>query len=139
MTNKERPSWYASNYRGGYNWKSNKPEIYHKAPIRCPYCGFTMDFCHWFGYEVRSRGWYWQCPKCFLRLPNLRDFEKKRLDQARRRYRKQLQESMEKAREKYKRLKNLYNQYGRYFTPEEKRNRLIETIEEQKPEAEDVE
>jgi len=29
-------------------------------------------------------------------------------------------------------MKNFYNQYGKYFTLEEKKNVLIETIEEQK-------
>jgi len=66
-----------------------------------------------------------------MSLPNQLDFRPEFLEGARKNYRKHLKNEMENTKGKFDRLKNLYNQYGVYFTKEEKRDRLIETIEEQ--------
>lgn len=129
----ERPDWYSSSYRGYYDFDKGKVIITHKKPLRCPYCGFTMNFASPIFYQYSKNSWYWFCMKCNMRLPNKASFSKRKLDSARKRWREHLKTEMKEAKEKYLRLKNLYNQYGRYYTPKEKRERLIESIEEQVP------
>lgn len=128
----ERPNWYSSHYRGEWDFDNNKQIIHNKKPLRCPYCGHDMDFASPIFYQYKQSDWYWFCPECGLRLPNSWGFKKEDLDKARKRWRKHLLDEMNKAEERYKGLKNLYKKYGLYFTPEEKRERLIETIEEHK-------
>ena len=92
-----------------------------------------MDFATPHFYESHQSDYYWFCTECALKLPNRWDFSKEDLDLARKRWRSQLSKDMESHKERYKTLKKLYNAYGRYYTPEEKRDLLIESIEEHEP------
>jgi len=130
---KEKPDWYRSDYRGSWDWNTNMYKVAHEKRLRCPYCGKEMHFASPIFYEYRSSDWYWFCEECALQLPNKGNFTEEELDAARIRYRLSLEKEMKEAKAKYERTKNLYNAYGRYFTPEEKRKRLIETIEKHKP------
>jgi len=126
-----RPDWYQSNYRGHWDWTSNKFIVDHKEPLRCPYCGNEMGFATPIFYEYKpSSDWYWACHVCGLTLPNRNSFSEGDLDRARKKHRKNLEEKMREAKEKYEETKKLYENYGKNFTAEEKRRVLIETIEE---------
>lgn len=127
---RKRPNWYSSHYRGYYDYKTGKKIIKHRKPLRCPYCGKEMNFDTPIFYESHQSDWYWYCTECGLRLPNESNFPKERLDEIRKKYREYLEKEMQEAKVKFERVKKLYNSYSRYFTPEEKRERLIETIEE---------
>lgn len=130
----ERPDWYSSDYRGRYDFDKGKTIVRHKKPLRCPYCGHIMNFASPVFYEYSPhRDWYWFCMNCGLRLPNKEDFSKDDLAKARKHWRNYLKKEMNVAKAKYLKLKNLYNQFGQYFTPKEKRETLVEAIEEQEP------
>jgi len=133
-TKKKKPTWYASSYRGTWNWKRNKADVLHKKPLRCPYCGKVMNFYTPSFYGSNSSDWYWECPVCLLSMPNKREFSEEELDNTRQKRRKTLEEQMKGAKMKFKRLKKIYECYGKHFTAKEKRDRLIETIEEFKSE-----
>lgn len=134
MRKKKEPAWYASNYRQKWDFKKGKDIVLHKKPLRCPYCGGRMKFANPKFYEYSpERDWFWFCPECGLKLPNKNKFTKKELDRARKGYRRSLSRDMKEAKEWFERVKKLYNSFGRYFTPEEKRNSLIEAIEAHKP------
>lgn len=135
MTEK-RPDWHTSDYYSKYNYETKKEEILHDFPPRCPFCGNEMSFILVTGYETHSSDSYWICPSCSLTIGNRSDFSEEYLTKARKRWRQELERIMNESKERYERTKKLYNQYGRYFTAEEKRDRLIETIEEHKPERE---
>jgi len=126
----KKPSWYFSRWRGKYNWKTHKWEVKHETPLRCPYCGSKMSFKVFSSYQAHSSDWYWLCPLCFLRLPNKADFNEEELTKARKKWRKKLKEKIKKLEAELSLYLKLYKCYGKYFTPEEKRDRLIETIEE---------
>lgn len=124
------PNWHHSNYRGYRDWDTDKYVVLHDTPVRCPYCGKEMGFASPIFYEYHTSDWYWYCSECGMKLPNDREFPKDKLDKARKNWRKHLKEEMDEAKGRYQGLKKLYEAYGRYYTPEEKRERLIETIEE---------
>lgn len=130
---KEIPNWHSSHYRGEWDTNTGKMVIKNEKPIRCPYCGKEMDFATPHFYESHQSDYYWFCIDCGLRLGNKWDFSKEDLDRARKRWRKHLQTEMNVSKSTYERLKKLYNAYGRYYTPEEKRDLLIESIEEHEP------
>lgn len=127
----KRPDWYSSEYRSKWDWETNKSIVLHEKPLRCPYCGYDMNFVTWSGYEVHSSDWYWVCRECNLRLPNRKEFSQSFLDMARMGYREQLQKKLVETKSKLKNLRNLYKKYGSHFTPEEKTKYLVETIEKQ--------
>lgn len=133
MKKKDKPGWHSSKWRGEYSLEKKKFITYHEKPLRCPFCGHEMIFCLFFGYEIHSSDWFWECPICGLRMPNKKDFSVSELSSARKKWRKHLEKGMKEAKEKYQRLQKLYKSYGRYFTSEEKRDRLIETIEKHNP------
>jgi len=132
--NKKSPSWYASNYRGSWDWEKNKRNVLHEKPLRCPYCGKTLEFYTQSYYGSHSSDWYWECAVCHLRLPNRREFPEEELTRIRKHYRESLEKQMKEFKKKYKVLREIYDFYGKYFTPKEKRDRLIEAIEEFKSE-----
>lgn len=124
------PTWYASRYRGEFDYKTLKIIIHNTKPLRCPYCGTTMNFTVFDGYEVKSSDWYWQCLICHLQLGNRHEFSKEFLSGARKHWRKHLLKEMTGSKERYYLLKEQYETYGINFTPKEKGEVLVETIEQ---------
>lgn len=133
MSEEKIPSWYRSRYRGYKDFDTDKFVVTHDKPLRCPYCGKEMGFATPIFYEYHTSDWYWYCTECNLQIGNVSEVSEKDLDKMRRAYRERLGRDMQESKMRYESLKNLYNAYGKYFTPEEKRDRLIETIEEHKP------
>lgn len=125
-------SWHSSAYyKAHYNSKTKK----ELKPLRCPYCGSEMSFSNEIIYGGSPRtDWYWFCPTCRLTLPNLENFEKKFLITVSKKWRETLKRRLKKIRNEYFETKKLYIAFGKNFTPEEKRERLIEKIEEHTPE-----
>jgi len=130
-TKTKEKNWHRSSYRGYWDWKSNKFKVTHRKPLRCPYCGKEMVFVSPIFYEYKSsRDWFWCCQECGLELPNSSEFSKDFLDHARKEHRKRLEKTMKRAKNEFEEAKKLYEAYGKYFTKREKRDRLIESIEE---------
>jgi len=131
---KETPAWYSSKYRGVYNFDKNEIVIHNKKPLRCPYCGSVMNFHVFHGYGTKSSDWYWTCRICHLSLGNKKEFSKGFLNGARNHWRKHLLKEMTESKDRYHNLKEQYESYGTNFTPKEKREVLVETIEKQSKE-----
>ena len=127
--NKERPSWYGSRYRGSYDYDTEKRIILHKKPLRCPYCGTVMTFNIVTGYETHASDSYWICGTCYLRWGNKKEFSKAHLDNIRHHWRETLLKGMKESKDRYYHRKKQYETYGVNFTPKEKKERLLETIE----------
>jgi len=99
-----------------------------KRPMTCPYCGSEMIFHHQTFYEGSIQEWI--CPICGLIMDDSSNISKERLREARRSWRKYLKRMLVKTREELERIEKAYSSYGKFMSPEEKREILGELLEE---------
>jgi len=99
-----------------------------KKPMFCPYCGSKMIFDYYVFYEGCTREWI--CTTCGLRIEDSAYITKEELRRKRRAWRRYLKKELEELRRKLARVEKAYSSYGKYMSPEEKREILGELLEE---------
>ena len=99
-----------------------------KKPMFCPYCGSKMIFDYYVYYEGCTREWI--CPVCGLTVRDSAYITKEELRKKRRSWRRYLKKQLEELRRKLARVERAYSSYGKFMSPEEKREILGELLEE---------
>jgi len=99
-----------------------------KKPMFCPYCGSKMIFDYYVFYEGCSREWI--CPVCGLRIGDSYHITKEKLKAKRRQWRRYLKRERDQLRKRLARIEEALSSYGKFMSPEEKREILGELLEE---------
>ncbi len=100
-----------------------------KEPLRCPYCGSTMAFSYHVYYEGCTREWI--CPTCGLSMPDSYPISEETRAAKRKAWREYLRKELETLRGALKRVERAYFSYGKFMSPEERREILGDILEEQ--------